>query len=102
MIEEEPRPRSGGFYERWALLNLGLLLALIMAALAVRSEESAAQPKPWREILQLNTVLVWFPANVVYLIGSLHLKIKNEWHDHRLLLIVLLLAGVIWTFILHK
>lgn len=93
--------RRGGFFERLALLNLGLLTALFMAAMTVRSEDFATAPRPWYDVLQIGTFLVWFPTNFLYVFGSMHLKFKNQWHDHGLLFFALLSGGVSLMFIIH-
>ncbi len=83
---DSPTPtRQGGFFERWMLLNLALVLSGLMIVVAISQLYDLHSDWPeWsartRRLALLGGMLACFPINVIYLLGSIHLKVKFGWN----------------------
>ena len=51
-----------------------------------------------RRLALVGGMLAWFPVNMFYVFGSVHLKVKSAWDKHRRFWLYLLAGGVLWTF----
>lgn len=93
--------RRKEFFERWALLNAPILAAgMMMAAVMARMAESGEMAGIGKRMALLGIFLVAMPVNGIYLFGSAHIHVRQQWQGHRSFWLWLLLGGTAWAFVI--
>ncbi|MBI3828479.1 MAG: hypothetical protein HY291_03125 [Planctomycetes bacterium] len=91
--------RRKEFFERWALVNAPILSAgLMMAGVLARLAEPGELPAVGKRMVLLGIFLVALPVNGIYLFGSAHIHVRQQWQGHRSFWLWLLLCGAAWAF----
>jgi len=92
------------FLERWVVLNVAYVIAFWLS-ITLLLDNSLVRNHIFEEkgaFIVRALFLHFFPFNVMYVLASAycHHLPASRWHEHRVFVLILLIAGVLWGIFL--